>query len=1505
MQRKNKCEIKVSRNADFLNQFKEKYENHKKLQLRNAELERQLQLQKTILETQKKQRIKAAKDVIDSKFKTKGAFAEFFSDRDYATGTNGEIIEDDWLHIGGSGTDVLDVSLGNYQNVKKVVDGYELALSALEKGQTYEEYVRQADSHAATAVSESDYNGDYEDLYDDLQAKQGQLDDISAGISMVLSDMSDVIAENELSYSLGDKDINQFLDQYYAYMQKWAQVQGLSAKSDAIGMIFDDSSSDALKNLKGQLDEIAQSSDDAFDKQIQAQDLIQKALDSTDEGYDRLRTSMETIGLTAEDVASYFVNGYSLVDPNSIEGIIAQYAKGEELLTKFKDSVNGVINYIDEAGVTREARWNELFIIDEDGKAVAQIDEIAKVLGPSTEEARNQFAQLVEAVAEGSMEFTEAIDRFGLEGMLAISDIQLSNLADQTADVFGDIKDNIDGVIDTFGELNAALQSTADSMDLVKQAQEEMNSTGRVSVKTALEIMESTDRWDEVLTINSDSIKLNANAQSILNNIKLETMKADVDAALTNAQYQLALLEGADASLLAGEAEITNASAGEIYQNAMRTNTALTAGFSAALGQLVSNLQNWSNPKQWSSVIGAFNSAYNAALDSIDIGNEEAAAALRDQIRDLKAQKDALSQISNVGDITGSVGGYGDRSGSGSGSDSDSLLDWLEHYYEDIENKIEELNAELENVIDNTGGIDAKNTILDQIINLYDQKMQKIANAEATYRKRAETLFNSFGADIQQRILNGSLDIQAISNSDLASDIDKYYEYAQAASDARVQMEELANTIADTAKQKFDSINDAYNSELELNQSVVDSLEKQVDLLEERGEQVGTNLYSAMIDQYTVRGQLLQQQRQDLQNMLDTEVKMGHVKVGSEQWFEMVGTINELDDEIVDLSISVEECQNAINDIKWDNFDKLISRFEELNKQLDFLFDRFTDDDGAFDADGNWTDRGIAAIGILTQKMELAQKTAAEYSEALEQLDKDYKSGLYSEEEYFEKQSELAEGQRDAIQNYEDIKDSIVDLNKTRIDAIKDSMSKELDAYKKLVDKTKELLNAEKELYNFEKNINAKKKNITLLEKQIAALSGSSSIEDITRRIKLQAELNEARQELDDDYYEHSMDMTTEALDKEVEYREKQNDKIGREYDEWLKDREAVVAESFTLVQNNATKVLQEIQRVSEEYGTPIAEEIVKPWEAGSRAIAEYKNQFISDEMVGAIDEFKSMLDGISSKWDESAVAAEEAAKRAAQAVAQQEKDVIAAQNRMVDNAKKAAQEVGSMNNVFSTSSSSSSSSSSGYGYSGLGIATKSMHSSKTLGGDRRLAMTATTKAVTIGKDVYMPYKGTDGVDYYLKVKDGKVIQSGSSYGNYVDFKKGTQLYKYYAKGTLGTPKSDWSIIDELGEELVLNAGPNGRLQYLTKGTSVVPADITQRLMDIALDPTEILERSRPRANANLSVASNIELNLSIAEVVHIDHADSDAIPDISKAVKTQMDKYMASINNNLKKYTR
>ena len=243
--------------------------------------------------------------------------------------------------------------------------------------------------------------------------------------------------------------------------------------------------------------------------------------------------------------------------------------------------------------------------------------------------------------------------------------------------------------------------------------------------------------------------------------------------------------------------------------------------------------------------------------------------------------------------------------------------------------------------------------------------------------------------------------------------------------------------------------------------------------------------------------------RDRMQKAFDEAVRNGQIGYGSDDWYEQLAKLYEIDAEIDDAVSSLEEFQNSINDLYWENFDELINRLGYISNETQNLielmdsFDMVTkpDDDKGWGAeDVQWTNEGITALGLHAQEMQRAEEESKIYGTAIDDLTKAYKAGLYSEKEYLEKLDELKSSQSDAIKKAQEEKDAIVELHERRVEAIKEGIEKEIDAYSELIKKQKEQLDAEKDLYDFQKGVANQQKNIADIERQLAALANDNSL---------------------------------------------------------------------------------------------------------------------------------------------------------------------------------------------------------------------------------------------------------------------------------------------------------------------------------------------------------------------------------------------------------------------------
>lgn len=827
--------------------------------------------------------------------------------------------------------------------------------------------------------------------------------------------------------------------------------------------------------------------------------------------------------------------------------------------------------------------------------------------------------------------------------------------------------------------------------------------------------------------------------------------------------------------------------------------------------------------------------------------------AINDQYQKAIAEIDAITVLDPNDYIKGAFTGkdlnldfnLGDDfwTGEDSGSDSSTELDWLDHYFTKIENKIKEKEADLENVMSaDVGSIDDKNTIIDGIIGLYESKIPLLENAINAYEDRAAALFNGFSSDIQSKILNGSIDINEY-DDELAEDIQNYFDYITKVSDLGIELDGVKVTIADFSLQKFDNASTAFDKEIEEKfQSDQDVIEAEIGYLEELGQRVDPKLYEKLIQIQKEEQKVLENKKKTLENILATEIASGRIQIGSEQWYEMTSDINDADEALIASKNDIESFQNSINEIYWDNFEKGISQIEAVDSELSDLFDLFSEDDKVTDEFGNWTDEGIASLGLLAQRMENAKTKADEYSTAIKKLDDDYAAGKYSLDEYNEKMAELKDGQLSEIKNIKDAKDAMVDLNKVRIEAVKEAIDKEIEALEEKNEKLKEELDLEKEQYDFQKQVAEQEKSMADIQRRLNALAGDTSASAIAERRKLQAELAEAQQEMDDMWYEHSIEEQQKSLDESLEnYKENKEDEK-EALDKWLEEEEKVIQESFDLFNSNVGVVASVLEAFEAEHGIKLSEAIVNPWNSG----------------IDAMEAYRKKLAEMKQEQDDAKESAEDTAEG------------------IIESLDKPQASVPTTSPVVSESTGSTSQSTGDTTPSYREYTVKENDTLSDIAQDELGSASRWQEIYNLNKDV---------------ISNPDLIYPGQKI-----------KLPHYAKGTMGAEYDHWAMVDELGPELQLVPDGSGRLSYITRGTSVIPHDLSEKLVDLALDPTKVLEQSRPAIGAPHITTNNFDIDLSFGSLVHVDHCDQNTLPDLQKMVRGEFDNMMKTLNQKIKR---
>lgn len=845
----------------------------------------------------------------------------------------------------------------------------------------------------------------------------------------------------------------------------------------------------------------------------------------------------------------------------------------------------------------------------------------------------------------------------------------------------------------------------------------------------------------------------------------------------------------------------------------------------------------------------------------------------------------------HVGSKNKSNGGSGGGNNDKKDEEEKETFDFIEIKMEEIENLIEKITAKIALFLDDTSDINKKDNYYDKLVEAEKNKASTYLSAAEVYNNKAAELLKEVPEKYRDMAKNGAIAIEDFVGEDEQKTLDainNYREWAQKADEAEVgYLEAVAQAAAYRVEQLDDIATDFENltNQIETQAGLVQS---HIDLIEESGNIVSEKFYKDLMKKTKEQRSELVREKQSLQKILDDAVKSGDVTVGTDEWFEMVQAIYDVDDAIVQCDIDLEGYQNSINELSWESFERLVDQLDNIDSELSFISDLMSKNDWeVVDEDANWTNKGITALGMYAQQMEIAQTKSQQYAKEIKELKKLRDKGLVSETEYIEKLAELKDGQMDAINAYEDAKDAIVDLNKVRIQTVKDGLEKELDAYQELIEKKKEALDADKDLYDFEKNVAEQQKEIATIQRKIAALSGDNSLSATAQRRKLEAELLEAQADLEDTYRDRSYDNTIDALDKESEaYEESINTQI-EELDKSLEDIDAIVAESLATVRANTDTVLAELVDLSKTYGIELSKEITSPWADGEAAISAYSESFKNLK-----DSFAEELNYLIEQEKILQKEADKAAKSVLDSLGKNEDKVEGATNPKKES--KENQKPTQQQEQKTSSNAGMVSSISGYiqyGQQGSNV--------------KKLQKALNELGFNCGS--------VDGIFGDKTFAAVKKFQSSSNYGGAIsadgivgpDTKKKFKTAGY-AKGTLGTKKDELALIDELGEELVMHAGPDGKLMFLSKGSSVIPSNITENLMKIGqLDPTEVLKRSTPSIGAPHITNNNIEVNMQIAEVVHIDEVTNETIPNLTKAVEKQMDKYMKELNGQIRKYAR
>lgn len=347
-------------------------------------------------------------------------------------------------------------------------------------------------------------------------------------------------------------------------------------------------------------------------------------------------------------------------------------------------------------------------------------------------------------------------------------------------------------------------------------------------------------------------------------------------------------------------------------------------------------------------------------------------------------------------------------------------------------------------------------------------------------------------------------------------------------------------------------------------------------LKQSKGQDLDSADYQNQIDANERQAQIIDEEAAKMQENLNNKLNDDSIKYGSQEWMQMQNEINACKGSADDLRASNEELKNSMrDDIYYRGFERAIKAAQNLQNSLTTI-SSLIDEDAMFDDDGNLTDYGTAAIAtnianVKSEKEELNQ-LMQERAKMAEHRDE------YSDTEWADAIQKSDQDIADAVKSIKSAEDSVTTI-------LKNNAKQKLDAINKTIDAYRDCLNMTKSYYEYDKQLKSSNKEIQILKSKQRALEGVNTVEAKAEKRRLEAELEEKQDSLNDTIKEHIYSIQIDGLDKLSTH-------LNDDYEKYCKELSSSVdkiEETFTSLSGTITsesdKIDSTIRNILHHYG--------------------------------------------------------------------------------------------------------------------------------------------------------------------------------------------------------------------------------------------------------------------------------------------------------------------------------
>ena len=522
------------------------------------------------------------------------------------------------------------------------------------------------------------------------------------------------------------------------------------------------------------------------------------------------------------------------------------------------------------------------------------------------------------------------------------------------------------------------------------------------------------------------------------------------------------------------------------------------------------------------------------------------------------------------------------KSSSDSKDGFEETFDLIEIATSRVERAIDNLDQKANNVYKSWS---SRNVALSNQISEVGNEINLQQKAYNEYMKAASGV--GLSSSWANKIKNGQVDITTIKDESLAEKISDYQDYYERALDCKDAIEELKETEAELYAQRVENIATQYEGILGVIEHEKNMIEEYISQNEANAQLISGEYYKALINNENETLSQLQKQKNTMLSELQTAMNSGTITKGSEAWYKLVNSIDEVTLSIQESKTQLKEYEQIIQQLSFETFDILQDKISSITDETDFLIELMSSDKLRDDS-GKLTDEGSATMGLHGQNYNVYMYQADLVAKETERLKKQLASDPY-DTELEERYREMISLQQEYILAAQDEKEAIRDM-------VEEGIELEIEALEERIDKYNESLESQKDLYDYQKKVKEQTEEIASLEKQMSAYSGDDSEEAKAKIQELKVSLEEAKSDLEETEY-----------DKYISDAQQMLDDLTLQYSEILNTRldniDALISDVIAQINMDSTSISTTLSEKADSVGYTLSNSMTSIWDTNSTKI--------------------------------------------------------------------------------------------------------------------------------------------------------------------------------------------------------------------------------------------------------------------------------------------------------------